>query len=461
MLPALFLALLAVPIALQWSVQQSAARKGPKPLDIGVIFCWVVFMYGGLPVLGFMLAGWGIGSIQEARLGSDLPGDDRVLGVGLMYLLFSAGFAAMYGRLRRRARRAHQPAMLARASLRDVAIAVGLFVATKAMMLAMRAALGIQSEDDYLASYTELSGQPLIVQQLAGILGATELAVATLVIVTVIARNPRWHVYVAAFVVLQIVATLALGGSRTHAFACALAYIVARTLYDRRLRFGWVVAMAAAGLAMFLLAGALRQVRVDTDDVTGLYLLQGGEFVSVFVNALDLQDRLADLENPVLRLGMYLVDILRFIPRQFIGDFKVDPATFYVTTFYPEAAEGGAGLAFGAIAESVIGVGPVEALVRGLLLGLLYGLVRNACLKRRVTVVRAFIYTWFVVLAYQGIRDTTFSVFPRFFFQVAPILLILWALGALGLRSRRRRRRVRAAGPATTMLPSDPALNQR
>lgn len=451
MLPLLFFALLAIPIFLQWSQQLRRVRRGhPRPLDIGVVFGWLGFLYGGLPIAGFILAGWGLGEIQEGRIGYEVPEEGQIVRVGLMYLMFNAGFALAYALLRRQAK-VSQPMQLARANTTDVFIAVGLFLLAKATLVGMRLALGVESSDDYLESYTALSGQPLIVQQLAGILSASELALTILVIVAVIAHKPRLHTYVAGFVALQIVAALVIGGSRTQAFACALAYLVTRSVYDPRLRFRTIAIAGGLALAMFLVAGALRQLRMDSEAVSGLALLQGGEFMSVFSNSLDLQERLADLESPILTAGIYLVDLLRFIPRQFIGDFKVDPATFYVTTFYPEASEAGAGLAFGAIAESTVGFGPPEALMRGLLLGLAYAWLRNACLTRSVTVVRAFIYVWFLVLAYQGIRDTTFSVFPRFFFQVLPILIALWGLGAFRLRRRRKsRRRRRVHGKTTT-----------
>ena len=453
MLPILFIAMLATPMALQWAERIRYTRpRLPRPLDIGVIFSWVVFMYGGLPVLGFFLAAQGIGSIQEGRLGGDLPAQAQIFQVGLMYCLFNAGFAFAYSATRRRAK-IWQPTSLAAASSRDVLMALSIFAFTKVSMLAMRLALGIETEDDYLATYTEWAGQPLIVQQVAGILAASELAVTMLVIVTVISKRPKLHVYVAGFVVAQILATVVIGGSRTQAFACALAYIVARSLYDYRLRFGTILWAGLVGLLLFLVAGALRQLNVGTEDISGLYLLQGGEFMSVFTNALDLQERLTDFDGTFLRAGMYLVDLLRFIPRQFIGDFKIDPATLYVATFYPEASEAGAGLAFGAIAESTIGFGPAEALVRGLLLGLLYAWVRNACLTRQLSVVRAFVYTWFVVLAYQGIRDTTFTVFPRFFFQVSPILAVLWMLGAFQMRRRGRKRQPGVQAPVVVVPP--------
>jgi hypothetical protein len=119
------------------------------------------------------------------------------------------------------------------------------------------------------------------------------------------------------------------------------------------------------------------------------------------------------------------------VPRQIIGDIKVDPSAFYASTFYPEFYDSGGAFAFGAIAESALGLGAPEALVRGLLLGLAYGLVRRLLDGRRVSLLGVFAYTWFLVLAYEGLRDTTFSTFPRFILQVLPLVIVARMLGIL------------------------------
>lgn len=458
MLLALALGLLAIPILLQRSVQAHSTAGSRYPLDLGVFFAWVVFAYGAFPLVGIALAGWDIGELHDSRLGATVPETASVARVGLMYLLFLAGFALAYGFVHARPGATPAPDPIERPSRGDLWIAVALFVAVKGIILISRAALGIQQGEDYLATYMEFAGQPLIVQQLAGILTASELSATILVIVVVMARHPRWHVWVAVLVLVQIGVAIAAGGSRSNAFACALAYVVARSLCDRRMRLSFVVAAGGAGLALFLLAGLLRQNRLGGDDVSGLYLLQGGEFLSIFYNSLDLSERLQDFDSAVLRAGLYAVDILRVLPRQIVGDLKIDPAMFYVSTFYPDFSESGGGLAFGAIAESTIGFGPLEALVRGALIGGAYALIRNLCLRGRLSVLDAFVYTWFVALSYQAIRDTTFSVFPRFLFQVVPLLLVLWAAGALR-RKRPETARRRRKAPPSPPLPGSTAVS--
>lgn len=82
-------------------------------------------------------------------------------------------------------------------------------------------------------------------------------------------------------------------------------------------------------------------------------------------------------------------------------------------------------MAYGAIAESIMGFGVVDAFVRGVLLGVAYAFVTNRCMTGFITPLKVFVYVWFVVMCYQAIRDTTFSVFPRFIFQVLPVIAFI------------------------------------
>jgi len=102
-----------------------------------------------------------------------------------------------------------------------------------------------------------------------------------------------------------------------------------------------------------------------------------------------------------------------------------DPSVWYVATYYPEFHDAGGGLAFGAIAEAVIGFGVAEAFVKGGLLGVAYAFIANRCTSGPLTPVKVFVYVWCVVMSYQAIRDTTFSVFPRFVFQVLPVIVFI------------------------------------
>lgn len=439
---------------MQRVLRQRQTSPLPRPLDLGLIVVSIGVLYAVMPLFGIRLANWGVGALADERFSGRVPDLDDVATVGAMYLAFVAGIAWAYLRTLAGSR-VEQPSVVQSPRTRDVAVAFMLLGGIKLTVLLTRLALGIQTAEDYLGSYLELSDQPLIVRQLYGLLSASELPASVLAIVIATAYSRRLRRWVGVIVVLQIVLATMGGGSRTLAFSSALAYAVACSQFDPTLKFSSIVAASIAGLLLFLAGGALRQATIASEEVPSLYILQGGEFLSVFLNSLDLLDRLKDIDIGPLRVGLYLVDLLRFVPQQIIGDLKLDPASFYVSTFYPDFADAGGGLAFGAIAEATLGFGIPEALVRGLLLGYLLARVRIACVRHRLSLIQAFVYTWFVVTAYQAVRDTTLSVFPRFFFQVVPLLVILYASRAL--RGRRYMAVARRPGARARRSATPPA----
>ncbi|HEV8693291.1 MAG TPA: hypothetical protein VGQ93_03755 [Lysobacter sp.] len=445
MLFLLMLTVFATPLAMTAHIARKVRQSPLRVVDLGTAFIWIVFLYAFLPMLGIWLARLGIGTLADQRLGNEVPDPSLVLSVGSSYAAFMLAFAWAYSR--QRLAHSRNAVIWQVPSSSDMRSIVVLVVVIKLGLLLLRVSFGADVSDDYISSYTALRGQPILIQQLAGLLTATDFAATVLIIVAAVAYAPRLHSLVAVLVVLQIVLAIAGGGSRSSAFLCAFAFVVARSVYDRRLRAASVAMYGALGLVAFLLAGLIRAGIEAGEGPLSLQLLQGGEFLALFYNSLDLLDRLGDADFLAVKAGMYLVDVLRLIPQQITGDLKVDPAAFYVSTFYPDYSDAGGGLAFGAIAESTIGFGWPEALVRGALLGWLYASIANRCLSGKLTVVRAFVYVWFVVMSYQAIRDTTFSTVPRFLMHVLPLLILLRLTGTL-----RSAKRVRSIVRPTTRL---------
>ena len=436
MLMLLMLTLLATPLMMTYYVARMSSQSGFRVVDLGVAFIWIVFLYAFLPLLGIWFASMGIGSLTDQRLGNEVPDSGLVLSVGSSYAAFMLAFAWVYAR--QRASRSRCEVIWEVPTSLDIRALVVLVVVIKLGLLVFRFMLGADDSEDYISSYITLRDQSLLIQQLSGLLAATDFAATVLLIVAAVAYAPRFHALIAALVCLQIVTAIAAGGSRSSAFLYAFAFVVARTAYGRRLRSSLLAIYGVGGLVVFLVAGVIRAGIEAGEGPLILQFFQSGEFISVFYNALDLLDRRDDSDLLAVKVGVYFVDVLRLIPQQIIGDLKVDPATFYVNTFYPEFSDAGGGLAFGAIAESTIGFGWPEAFVRGALLGWLYAFIANQCLNGKLTVVRMFVYVWFVVMSYQAIRDTTFSTLPRFFIQVLPLLVAQRLTGALKSTSRKR-----------------------
>lgn len=427
MLFVLMLVLAVTPLAMSFHFSRKTRCNAIKPIDLGQVFTWLVFLYAFLPVLGIWLASQGIGSLADQRLGGKQPDLVLVQAVAQNYVAFMVAFALAYSTTRRPSML--QPVVQQAPTFHDLRAVVLLVCFVKLASFVLQIGFGSDASDSYIGSYTALRGQPILVQQLAGVLTASDFASTVLLIFVAVAYKPKLWPYISAAVILQVSIAVMGGGSRTNAFLYALAFMVARSFYDRRLSARILILYGVIGVALFLLGGLLRSGFDSAEGSLNLQIIQGGEFLSVFYNSLDLLGHLGDAELDAVKLGVYLVDLLRLIPQQIIGDIKVDPSTFYVSTFYPEFSDAGGGLAFGAIAESSIGFGWPEALLRGALLGCLYSTIANQCLNGKFTVVRGFIYVWFVVMSYQSIRDTTFSTIPRFAIQVLPLLVLLKVAG--------------------------------
>jgi hypothetical protein len=198
-----------------------------------------------------------------------------------------------------------------------------------------------------------------------------------------------------------------------------------------------IAMLGAPALVLFMIGGLIRD---NNPDGGLLDLFQSGEFTALFINAVDLRQRFEDGYAAEFRFAFYLVDVIRLIPSQLLGDFKIDPATWYVETFYPDYFDAGGGLAFGLMAESAAGFGAPEAFLRGLLLGWAYAALANRLTRNGSSILKIYIYVWLVVMSYQSFRDTTFTLITRSLYQVIPVVLFVSfverrASGVIGARN--------------------------
>jgi hypothetical protein len=410
-----------------WASQRRGRPRRTRYLDLGSVFLAVILLYGIVPGIGFLLAHLGIGEIRDTRVSSGFD-PAPVERVQFMFICFATSFAVTYRATRRFSRVQHDHRHEAARSTRTLTwFAIALAVGLPLIQVAL-----VGKSEDYISSYASLRNMPLVVQQLFGI--AAQLSFSSLVaaVVFAVAARPEHHIRVAMLIGAYIVYATLSGGSRSTAFLCFFAYLVTASIYVRGFSMRKIVAMGAPALALFMLAGLFRD---QASEGSYLGVFQSGEFTSLFINAVDLHERFESGFASEVRFAFYLVDVIRIIPAQLVGGVKLDPAAWYVETFYPEFHDAGGGLAFGLLAESVAGYGAAEAAARGALLGLLFAWAANRLLDGQASVVKVFVYVWLAVMSYQSFRDTTLSLGVRALYQVVPMLLLIQQLQ----RPRQRR----------------------
>lgn len=390
------------------------------PIDLGLVFAGIVFLYAWLPLLGLVLAQHGYGTLQDQRVADDMPTSAEIVAVGASYLAFLVGFALGYGgRIK--------PATSSMAPVQSDRLQAVMITAVAALLILFNflgeRLLGAGEGESYIDSYAVHRHLPLVTQQILNGLGQFGFAASLAAMVFILAWKPHLHRYVALALSVLLLDAIFSGGSRTLGFLLAFAYLICVSIYVRSFQTRHFFILAAAGLMLFVFAGVLRADKGF--DALMLAPFQGGEFLSVFINSVDLLRQSAAGGGIDAPWQLYWVDVLRLIPQQLLWFEKLDPSVWYVATYYPEFHDAGGGLAFGAIAESVVGLGVAEAFVKGGLLGVAYAFIANRCTSGPLTPLKVFVYVWCVVMSYQAIRDTTFSVFPRLVFQVLPVIIFI------------------------------------
>jgi hypothetical protein len=394
-------------------------RAGGFPAcEIGVVYIAVVSLYALYPLIGFAANGFQFTPFSDERLYMRAPSPAEVGALGWWYAAHLSAFGAAYLLVSGRApvRVPSRPPERA-----TVSVAVCAYVAITLFFLFLGSFFDLTART-YAASYLVFRQLPLPLAQLANHLGGARFTLELVVLTALFAQYRRWRWLIAAWLALMTLAAFARLGARTEV---VLAWTSAGMLYHhlvRPLALRQVVTAGAAGIVLFTVLGFLRVGWSPTLVEAGLDLFRrSSEFEIILGNALDLTYRTANGEVPALPPAFYLTDLLALVPQQLLSLEKVAPAVWYVNTFYPIYAAQGGGLAFGTIAESVVGGGWIDTIGRGAALGLALGLLHRYCARGRAGFWAFVGYLWATALVYQSFRNTTFSLVGLWFYRFLPV----------------------------------------
>ena len=407
----------AIGIAFRALMLKNYGRQD-RTIDLGEVFVGIVLVYGLIPGVGFLLAENRFGVIKDTRLydGYDLV---QVEYIQLLFLLFCGSFVCSYAVLRKvvpgkfdhrvQSKRLVFPVIIVTLILLIVLYFIG-------------AVWGSDVGDSYISSYTKLRSAPVVIQQISGVGTQLQLSLTIAAVTLAVAAMPHRHYLVALALVINMALVLITGGSRMNAFLAFLAYVVAASMYVQTFRIRRAGLLAIPALGLFLFAGLLRG---DSEDIDTLRIFFDSEFTGVFVTPLDLHILYPQGFLDSAPFNLYIVDILRLIPSQFIPFEKIDPGSWYVGTFYQQYQELGGGFAFGLMAEIVLGMGMPEAIVRGVLLGSLFAFIANRIHHPGSSLLNIIAYIWLMIISYQCYRDTNYSILARAFFHLLPVIAML------------------------------------
>lgn len=400
-------------------------RDRVLPLDeVGLWFAGAVTIYTAWPLFVFQIIGLEYTPFNDNRLFQIQPSPADVGRMGWWHVAFLSAFAITYLLVRRRVPAAQRESPVISRSRLIMTLAVWLGAWGLSVLVSLQSSAPADS-DSYAGGYAAVASLPLAVRQIMRLTSNVAFVVNLIFLVWLFSdyRKRRWIIWI--WLGSQVVSIVLNPGARTGVMLSLLACFILYHLRVRHVRPLLAALFGILGLVGFLVLGLLRAVGSLLGGAVVLPTLPlGGEFESLFANALDLYSRSTTGGIPPVPLGVYLADIVAPIPSQLLPFEKFDAANWYMGTFYPEAFEQGHGLAFGSMAQAVIGLGLPEVFIRGALLGVIFAAAFRIYRRRQRRLWVVVGYLWLTLWSYQSYRASTLALFSPFLQQFLFTFLI-------------------------------------
>jgi hypothetical protein len=388
--------------------------------EIGAVYAAVVTLYTVYPLFGFLAIGGNYAVTNDNRLWVLQPGAQQVGEIAWLYVCHLGAFVAAYLVVRGRLTLVQRP-------LRSPTLAV--FVAVGALYLAIQGFtifVGLfydTSANSYLGTYLVQRRLPLLLAQGFSHLNGMKHALAIVLLAALFSRYPRTRPVIVWWIVVTALISVTRLASRTELVLLVLASAMMYQLVVRPLPLRVVSAVAAVGLIGFIAFGFLRHGLVPDGGSGFNAFAYASEFEVLMANAIDLAQKQSIGSLGILPDGFHLADLTGLVPQQLAPFQKVDPAEWYVSTFYPVYAAQGGGLAFGTIAEAVLTGGWLSAAARGAALGFCFAKIHRFYVSQASNYWVLAAYVWLTSLSYQAFRNRTFVLLLLFVYRFLPAMI--------------------------------------
>jgi oligosaccharide repeat unit polymerase len=403
--------------------------------ELGAVYVAALTLYTAYPLVGFLAIDGHYAITNDVRLWMLQPSGQQVGAIAWLYVSHLGAFVAAYLIVRGRLPVTRRP-------LRQPSFAV--FIAVGALYLAIQGFIifvGLfydMSANSYLETYLVQQRLPLLVAQVFNHLSGMKHALTMVLLAALFSRYPRSQPVIIWWIVITALITVTRFGSRTELVLLIMASAMMYQLVVRPLSLPFVLAVAGVGLIGFIAFGILRSASLSAAGSSSNPFSYASEFEILMGNAIDLAQKQLTGSLGVLPDGFHLADFTGLVPQQLAPFKKVDPADWYVHTFYPLYAAQGGGLAFGTIAEAVLTGGWMSAAARGAALGFCFAKIHRFYEHHASSYWVLAAYVWLATLSYQSFRNRTFVLLLLFVYRFLPVVIMVKVLVTMLNRSARQ-----------------------
>jgi oligosaccharide repeat unit polymerase len=393
-------------------------RKRSRQLDVfelGVFYAVLVILYAVFPIISYLIGDLSFSPLSDIRLFQAQPSPKELAPICWYYFLYFGAFALCYAWFRdTRNRNELRVVMPPRYTL--LALIVFLLM-IKGFFLFIKFTYGLAAES-YEESYLMYRGLPRLLQQILNHFGGITFTLEILIMALLVLNFRKYRYWIFGWILAELLSIFFGGiGSRTGLFVLLMSLAACYHFAVKKFSLRTALVVGLVVLLLFVSLGVVRNLTEINPDTRLNPFGYANEFESILGNAYDVSQLKAAGETQSVFPQFYFADFLNLIPQQLLPIKKIDVAAWYVNTFYPVFAESGGGLAFGAIPESILGLGWVDAVWRGAVIGILFAWLHRRFVKGRQTLWSYGFYVWVLILAYQCFRGGTFLLVPRVFYQ--------------------------------------------
>jgi hypothetical protein len=263
---------------------------------------------------------------------------------------------------------------------------------------------------------------PLFIGQIThNILGIGQIA--KLGIVAFVFARKSWLLgsVLAAWLLIEAYSTVSTMGARTYFVMLIIAALLS---YHRMLKpIGPIPALA---MAICLLAGLLGYGYVRQGTAAGISDIWSltNEFQILMANGMSISWYIAGGFIHDVPWQITYNDFILMIPQQLLPIPKLDVSDWFMQQI--GWSKQGNGIMFGVVAQSKLGFGLPEIIIRGAVLGAVLAFIHRQCVKHASSLASFIIYLWLCASIYYTYRASTFYIATWAIYRVIPIVLLLW-----------------------------------
>lgn len=426
-------------------------ERGWPYFELGAFYVAILFLYIAYPIVLYIVNGYRFPEYGDWRL---IAVEHRPEALGTLtwwYVLYLFCFCAAYVLVRgRRVLREHfrvRPPEPGSATI----IAIVLLLIASRMFFVVLGFFYDLSASSYGERYLVFRQFPHFLGQIAAQIQGVEITLEMMLAVALCCGTRRHRIILAFGLIALVGYHFVHMGARVELFVVFLAAVATYHFTVARIPFRWMAGAAVTGFVIMAFIGAARQMNTFSFKDLGNKMAAATEFESILGNAVDLK-YINQISGGFLdRPNLYWADVLAIVPQQLMPIPKESPSFWFVRTYYREHYEAGGGLAFGLLAEGVMGHGWVEMIWRGLLVGALFALFHRLLTRPNVGVGYLMFYIWMIAWCYQTIRTGTFSLLMLLNYRFL-VPLLAWKALAMLIRRGKRVAQVLGAPPRPRRL---------